>query len=405
LVMSWLSRDGKLLLAVRPLQSFASSFVSVFFAVFLSVIGLPLWQIGLVLTGGLLFSTFLNLVAGFLADQVGRRRMLVLFGLIAALSGGIFAGVSNPAILIPTAIISTMGYRGGFGPIQMLERVILAQTCPDEKRTRMYAIRSTLSSLATSGGSLFTGMVVLLQSRFSLSELASYRVMFGLYALLNLGALILYSQLSSRAEVEVVAKDRAVPLSAETKRNVLKLSLLFSMDSFGGGLITSSLVSYWFFVRFGLGMDVIGVIFSASSLLSALSFILAARIAERIGLINTMVFSHLPANMMTMMIPFMPNLASSILLYLSRALLSQMDVPTRQSYVMAIVKPEERSRVAGIINLPRSLTLAVSPSLAGFIMEFLGLSLPFPIAGGLKAAYDLTLYFTFKDVKPPEERR
>ena len=405
MVMSWLSRDGKLLLAVRPLQSFASSFVSVFFAVFLSVIGLPLWQIGLVLTGGLLFSTFLNLVAGFLADQVGRRRMLVLFGLIAALSGGIFAGVSNPAILIPTAIISTMGYRGGFGPIQMLERVILAQTCPDEKRTRMYAIRSTLSSLATSGGSLFMGMVVLLQSRFSLSELASYRVMFGLYALLNLGALILYSQLSSRAEVEVVVKDRAVPLSAETKRNVLKLSLLFSMDSFGGGLITSSLVSYWFFVRFGLGMDVIGVIFSASSLLSALSFILAARIAERIGLINTMVFSHLPANMMTMMIPFMPNLASSILLYLSRALLSQMDVPTRQSYVMAIVKPEERSRVAGIINLPRSLTLAVSPSLAGFIMEFLGLSLPFPIAGGLKAAYDLTLYFTFKDVKPPEERR
>ncbi|RJS90487.1 MFS transporter [Candidatus Bathyarchaeota archaeon] len=396
---------GSSLLAVRPLQSFASSFVSVFFAVFLSVIGLPLWQIGLVLTGGLLFSTFLNLVAGFLADQVGRRKMLVLFGLIAALSGGIFAGISNPAILIPTAIISTMGYRGGFGPIQMLERVILAQTCPDEKRTRMYAIRSTLSYLATSGGSLFTGMVVLLQSRFSLSELASYRVMFGLYALLNLGALILYSQLSSRAEVEVVAKDRVVPLSPETKRNILKLSLLFSMDSFGGGLITSSLVSYWFFVRFGLGMDVIGVIFSASSLLSALSFILAARIAERIGLINTMVFSHLPANMMTMMIPFMPNLASSILLYLSRALLSQMDVPTRQSYVMAIVKPEERSRVAGIINLPRSLTLAVSPSLAGFIMEFLGLSLPFPIAGGLKAAYDLTLYFTFKDVKPPEERR
>jgi len=387
------------------LQSFASSFVSVFFAVFLSVIGLPLWQIGLVLTGGLLFSTFLNLVAGFLADQVGRRKMLVLFGLIAALSGGIFAGISNPAILIPTAIISTMGYRGGFGPIQMLERVILAQTCPDEKRTRMYAIRSTLSSLATSGGSLFMGMVVLLQSRFSLSELASYRVMFGLYALLNLGALILYSQLSSRAEVEVVAKDRVVPLSPETKRNILKLSLLFSMDSFGGGLITSSLVSYWFFVRFGLGMDVIGVIFSASSLLSALSFILAACIAERIGLINTMVFSHLPANMMTMMIPFMPNLASSILLYLSRALLSQMDVPTRQSYVMAIVKPEERSCVAGIINLPRSLTLAVSPSLAGFIMEFLGLSLPFPIAGGLKAAYDLTLYFTFKDVKPPEERR
>jgi len=145
--------------------------------------------------------------------------------------------------------------------------------------------------------------------------------------------------------------------------------------------------------------------FSVSSLLAAASFMLAARISERIGLINTMVYSHLPANVMTMTIPYMPTLAASTALYLSRALLSQMDVPTRQSYVMAIVKPEERSRVAGLINLPRSLTLAVSPSLAGFIMQFMGLSLPFLIAGGLKAAYDLALYFTFRNVKPPEEER
>ena len=301
-MLSWLPRDGKLLLAVRPLQSFASSFVSVFLAVFLSIIGLPLWQIGLVLTGGLISSTLINLITGFLADRLGRRRMLVLFGLIATFSGAVFAFVSNFAVLIPVAIISTLGYRGGFGPASMLERVILAQSCPAGRRTRMYSIRSTLSSLATSAGSLFTGMVVLLQSWLAISEVSSYRAMFGVYALLNLGAVVLYSLLSQEAEVELT-KDEVPPLSPETRGNVLKLSLLFSVDSFGGGLLTSSLVSYWFFARFGLGMDLIGVIFSVSSLLSAASFMLAARISERIGLINTMVYSHLPSNMMTMAIP------------------------------------------------------------------------------------------------------
>lgn len=402
--LSWLSRDGKLLLAVRPLQSFASGFVSVFFAVFLSIVGLPLWQIGLVLTGSLISSTIFNLIVGFLADRVGRKRILILLGLFVTFSGAVFASISNLAVLLPVAVISTLGYGGGFGPASMLEQVILAQSCPAGRRTRMYSIRSTLNSLATSAGSLFTGMVVLLQGWFALSEVASYRAMFGVFALLNLGAVLLYSMLSPESEVELTIEEEAPALSPETRRNVLKLSLLFSVDAFGGGLITSTLVSYWFFKRFGLDVDVIGLIFSASSLLSSASFMLADRISERIGLINTMVYSHLPANIMTMSIPYMPTLTASTTLYLSRALLSQMDVPTRQSYVMAIVKPEERSRVGGLINLPRSLTLAISPSMAGFIMQFMGLSLPFFIAGGLKAAYDLALFLTFRNVKPPEEQ-
>jgi len=150
-------------------------------------------------------------------------------------------------------------------------------------------------------------------------------------------------------------------------------------------------------------MDAIGLIFSASSILAALSFMLAARISERIGLINTMVFSHIPANLMTMAVPLMPSIPLSLALYLGRSLLGQMDVPTRQSYTMAIVKPEERSRVSGLINLPRSLTLAFGPSMAGYLMQFMGLSLPFIVAGAMKAAYDVALYFTFRGVKPPEE--
>jgi predicted MFS family arabinose efflux permease len=286
----------------------------------------------------------------------------------------------------------------------MLERVILAQSCPEDRRTRMYAVRSTLNSVARSVGSLFAGAVVLVQGWFGLSQVASYRWMFGVYALLNLAVVALYTLLSEAAEVAGESKEEPPPLSPETRRNVLRLSLLFSIDSLGSGFIPSSLVSYWFFDRFGLDMDAIALIFAGSSLLAAVSFMLAARISERIGLINTMVYSHLPSNLMTMSVPFMPSLAASSTVYMGRSLLSQMDVPTRQSYVMAIVKPEERSRVAGLINLPRSLTSAIGPTIAGFVMQFVGPSLPFVFAGGVKAVYDLALYFNFKNVKPPEEQ-
>ena len=400
--MDWLSRDGKLLLAVRPLQTFSSSYVSIFFAVYMSLVGIPLWMIGVILTAGQLFSTLFNTVAGFMADRIGRKKMLIFFGLLVAFSGAIFATVSAPIVLIPVAIVSTMGSRGGFGAANMLERVILAQSCSEEMRTKMYAVRSTLNSIARSVGLLSAGTVVVFQTWFGISQLASYRLMFGAYALLNLAVAVLYGMLSRDAEVSEV-NVRPPPLSAKTKRNVFRLSLLFSLDSLGSGFIPSSLVSYWFFDRFGLGMDTIALIFSGSSLLAAVSFMLAARIAERIGLINTMVYSHLPSNLMTMSIPFMPNLATSSAVYMGRSLLSQMDVPTRQSYVMAIVEPEERSRVAGLINLPRSLTSAIGPTITGFVMQFLGPSLPFLLAGGVKAIYDIALYFNFKDVKPPEE--
>ena len=404
-MLEWLSRDGKLLLAIRPLQTFSSSFVSIFFAVYLSLLGLPLWIIGFVLTGGLLFSTLSNMVAGFYADKVGRKRILVFYGILITVSGLVFGLVSNPLVLIPFAVISTMGSRSGFGPADTLERVILAQSCPEDRRTRMYAIRSTLNSLARSVGSIFTGAVVLIQRWFSTSEAASYRWMFVVFTLINLAVFLLYNLLSGEAEFigSVQEVEEIAPLSPETRSNVLKLSLLFSVDSLGSGFIPASLVSYWFFNRFGLSMDVISIIFSGSSLLAAVSYMLAARIAERIGLINTMVYSHLPSNLMTISIPFMPNLISSTSVYMGRSLLSQRDVPTRQSYVMAIVKPEERSRVAGIINLPRSLTSAIGPTIAGFLMQYLGTYLPFILAGGLKGLYDVALYFFFRNVKPPEE--
>jgi predicted MFS family arabinose efflux permease len=227
-------------------------------------------------------------------------------------------------------------------------------------------------------------------------------MMFGVFTVLNLIIVFLYLMLDEEAEIEE-EKAVQVALSPETKRYAVLLSILFSMDALGGAFIGRSLAAYWFFERFGLGMDKIGMIFSASSLLAAVSFMLAARISKRIGLINTMVFSHLPANMMMAVIPYMPTLETSLFFYLGRSLLSMMDVPTRQSYTMAIVKPEERSRFQALLNLPRSVTMAIGPGIAAYVMQFVGISMPFLIAGIIKSFYDIALWFTFKDIKPPEE--
>jgi MFS family permease len=400
-MLDWVNRNGKILLAVRPIQAFAGSFVSIFFVIYLNSLGLPLWQTGLVLSGGLATSTLFNLIAGYLADRMGRRKLLMVFGLLSTAAGLVFTLTNQPILLVITAVIASMGYGGGFGAAQMLERVILAQCCEDEERTNLYAIRSTIGSLATAAGSLFTGLLVVLQG-WGYVEGTAYRMMFGVFTVLNLAVVFLYLMLDEEAEIEEV-KAAQVALSPETKRYAVLLSILFSMDALGGTFIGQGLAAYWFFERFGLGMDRIGMIFSASSLLAAVSFMLAARISKRIGLINTMVFSHLPANMMMAVIPYMPTLETSLFFYLGRSLLSMMDVPTRQSYTMAIVKPEERSRFQALLNLPRSLTMAIGPSIATYVMQFVGLSMPFLIAGVIKSVYDIALWFTFKDIKPPEE--
>ena len=400
-MLDWVNRNGKILLAVRPIQAFAGSFVSIFFVIYLKSLGLPLWQTGLVLSGGLATSTLFNLIAGYLADRMGRRRLLMAFGLMSTAAGLVFTLTNQPILLVVTAVIASMGYGGGFGAAQMLERVILAQCCVDEERTNLYAIRSTIGSLATAAGSLFTGLLVVIQG-WGYVEGTAYRMMFGVFTALNLIIVLLYLRLDDEAEIEE-EKAAQVALSPETKRYAVLLSILFSMDALGGAFIGQGLAAYWFFERFGLGMDRIGMIFSASSLLAAVSFMLAARISKRIGLINTMVFSHLPANMMMAVIPYMPTLETSLFFYLGRSLLSMMDVPTRQSYTMAIVKPEERSRFQALLNLPRSLTMAIGPTIATYIMQFVGISMPFLIAGVIKSVYDIALWATFKDIKPPEE--
>jgi MFS family permease len=401
-MLDWVHRNGKILLAVRLIQAFATSYVSIFFAIYLSTLGLTISQIGLVLTGGLLSSTVFNLGAGSLETRLGRRRLLIFFGLINVVAGMLFALSTSTALLISVAIVASMGYAGGFGAPQMLERVIMAQSCEDRRRTEIYAIRSTIGSLSTAAGSLFTGLLVVLTA-WGLSENSAYQMMFGVYAGLNIVTVLLYILLDSEAEIKL-EQAQQVSLCPETKRYLVLLSVLFCMDTLGGAFITQSLVAYWFFERFGLAMDRIGLIFSVSSLLSAISYMAAARISRRIGLINTMVYSHLPSSITLAAIPYMPNLWTSLSLYLGRSLLSNMDVPTRDSYTMAIVKPEERARFQSLLNIPRSIVMAIGPSLAGYMMQFIGLGTPFLFGGIIKSVYDIALWYTFKDIKPPEEK-
>jgi MFS family permease len=346
----------------------------------------------------------MNVVTGFFADKFGRRKMLVFYAFLTVLSGIVYAASHYVPLLVVTGIATMFGSKRVMGPVDMLERVILAQSCSDEHRTRMYAIRNTLSSLLGASGFLFSGFPILLQNLINVDQLTSFRIMFMIYAILAFIVLLFYSRLSNSAEIPTSLRESmSKPLSPKTKSIVVKLSLLFSMDSFGGGLLTSTLVSYWFFQRFNLSVDIIGAIFFVASLLAAVSFLLAVRIADRIGLIKTMVYSHLPSNIMTIFVPYLPTVETSTILFTSRSLLSQMDRPTRQSYTMAVVKREERTRVGGLINLPRSLTQAVSPTIASILMQFAGLSLPFLIAGVIKSIYDIALFWTFKDIRPPEE--
>lgn len=403
-LFNWLSLDGHILFLTNSITNFANSYVSVFFTIFLTSMGLPLWQVGLVLTGGLIISTLMNVVTGFFADRIGRRKMLMFYAVLTIFSGIVYSIIHYVPLLVITAIGTMLGSKRVMGPVDMLERVILAQSCSDENRTRMYAMRNMLSSLLGASGFLFSGFPILLQNLINVDQLTSFRIMFMVYALLAFVVLLCYSRLSSHAEISTTLRESvSKPLSPKTKSIVVRLSLLFSMDSFGGGLLTSTLVSYWFFQRFNLSVDIIGAIFFIASLLAAVSFLLATRLANRIGLIKTMVYSHLPSNIMTIFIPYLPTVETSTILYTSRSLLSQMDRPTRQSYTMAVVKPEERTRVGGLINLPRSLTQAVSPTISSILLQFVGLSLPFLIAGVIKSIYDIALYWTFKDVKPPEE--
>jgi len=408
LLIDWLSKDGKLVLAARVTRTFAYGFLSIVLAIYLKLIGFNDIVIGLVLASTLVNSVIFTLIASFYADRLGRRNMLVVYAALMSISGAIFLATEDYLALIAAALIGTINVTGSeTGAFLSIEQALLPQTVSNvRKRNTIFALYNMAGTFAMSVGILLSGLPAILQHQFGLSQIESIKPLFMLYSILGIIVMIIYFMLSKKIELtgDQIAKPLTQVLSPETKKIVGKLSGLFSLDSFAGGFVIQSIVAFWFFTKFGLDLTTLSYIFSIAGVLTAFSFLAAARIADKIGLVNTMVFTHIPSNILLILVGFAPTLSLAIAFYLGRMALSQMDVPTRQSYIVSVVKEEERTASTGITNISRNISQAVSPSLTGYILQALPvLSAPFVFGGILKIAYDLALYLNFKNIKPAEE--
>jgi predicted MFS family arabinose efflux permease len=406
MVLDWMTRDGKLLLATRGVRSFGYGFLSIILAIYLHLIGFSNILIGAVLSATLLGSAAFTIFASAYADRIGRRRMLLLLALLMAISGIVFAVTENRIALFVAAIIGTLSPTGAeIGSFLPMEQAILPQTVTEEKRNSAFAAYNTVGTLASAAGTLFSGLAAVLQNCFGFGDLDSYHALFLVYSALALTAAALYMVVSSKAELQNEYSERPRKrLSPESRTIIAKLSALFGVDAFAGGFVLQTLISFWFFTRYGVSEGTLSVIFFIAGILSTISFYVAVRLARRIGLIRTMVFTHIPSNILLMLVPVANTFVLSLTFYLARQSISQMDVPTRQAYTMAVVSPEERIPAAGITSISRNLAQATSPSLSGYAMQAISMSSPFFIAGSLKIVYDVGVYFNFRKIKPPEEK-
>jgi MFS family permease len=404
--------DIRVLFSSRIVRMFAYGWLSVTLALFLAAVGLTAAEIGLLLSLTLWGDTAISLLLTTRADRFGRQRTLLLGALLMVAAGLAFAVSRNFLVLLVAAtigVISPSGYE--VGPFLSVEQAALSQVVADRSRTAVFAWYALAGSLATAVGSLAGGFLIGGLHRIQVAPLACYRVNVAGYALLGVALAAIFLRLSPA--VEVPRREAAGGQGARgwhfgvarSRGVVLRLSGLFALDAFGGGFVIQSLAAYWFYKRFDVPASVLGAIFFGANIFAGISALLAARLAARFGLVNTMVFTHLPSNVLLILVPLMPNLPLAITVLLLRFSISQMDVPTRQSYVMAVVPAEERAAAAGITGVARSTGAAIAPLLAGvFLAHTATLDLLFYCAGGLKIVYDFLLYRSFVQVRPPEEK-
>jgi len=407
-----LSRDGRLLFVTRFTRLFAYGSLSVILVFYLVGLGLSSAQAGLVLTLTLVGDVVVSLYLTTRADRIGRRRMLIAGSILMTAAGLAFACTSNVIFLIIAGTIGVISPSGNeVGPFLSIEQAALSHIIPAIARTEVFAWYTMAGSLATASGALFGGFVTQALQHASMTPVASYRSIVIVYAIFGAILAFLFARLSAHVEVDPVheptvgtATTRFFGLT-RSRSIVLKLSSLFALDSFGGGFVVQSFAAYWFYLRFGVEPGTLGAIFFWANLFAGISALLASRLAVRIGLVRTMVVTHLPSNILLILVPLMPTLPLAILVLLLRFSISQMDVPTRQSYTMAVVPPEERSAAGGFTGVARTTGAALGPLFVGFLFARPSLiNAPFFIAGTLKIVYDLLLYYSFRKIRPPEER-
>jgi MFS family permease len=402
-----LGRDGRLLFSTRAVRMFGYGLASVVLVLYLAALGLPDPVIGLLLTMTLLGDAAISLWLTTHADRVGRRRVLFVGALLMCLAGVGFASSSAFPVLVLAATIGVISPSGNeVGPFLAVEQASLSQTIADRARTRVFAWFNLTGSFATAAGALVGGGVAGTLIATGRAPVDAYRFVIVLYACLGLVLAVLFWRVSPLVEI-AQAPDVSVSrrLGLHRSRSIVaRLSALFALDAFGGGLVVQSLVAYWFHLRFGADVAVLGAVFFGANLLAGISALAAVWIADRIGLVRTMVFTHLPSNVLLVAVPLMPTLPLAIIVLLARFSISQMDVPTRQSYTMAVVDPDERSAAAGVTGIARSLGASVSPLIAAPLFGVASLAaVPFLLAGGLKIGYDILLYRGFRSLRPEHE--
>jgi len=398
-----LTRDGWLLFLTRCTRLFAYGALSVVLVFYLTSLGLSTSQTGVLLTLTLVGDTVVSLYLTTHADRIGRRRMLIVGAILMAAAGLAFAYTRDFAFLVVAGTIGVISPSGNeVGPFLSIEQAALSQVVPSQSRTAVFAWYTLVGSFATAAGALSGGTLSHLLQKTAIAPVESYRVVVLLYAVLGVVLALLFTRLSPVAEVSApgagsfgIGRSRGV---------VLRLSGLFALDSFAGGFVVQSFAAYWFYLRFGVNPATLGAIFFWANVLAGVSALSASRLAARFGLVRTMVFTHLPSNILLMLVPLMANLPLATLVLLARFSISQMDVPTRQSYLMAVVGPEERSAAGGVTGVARTIGAALAPVFAGFLYARPSLmSVPFFIAGALKVVYDLLLYRGFAAAYPPPE--
>lgn len=394
------------LFSTRIIRLFCYGFLSVVLALYLSEAGLTEGQIGLLFTFTLVGDAGITLWLTTSADRYGRKRTLILGALLMAGAGITFVLTRNVLLLIIAAIIGVISPSGNeIGPFLSVEQAGLTQLIPNKSRTQFFAWYNLVGSFATATGALSGGWLAQILQDNQWTALESYRVVIIGYAIGGFLLVSLFLNLTKSIEVATIQDTTKRVLGLHRSRAVVfKLSSLFALDAFAGALLVQSLMAYWFHVHFGVESGLLGSIFFGANILAGISALLAVRLADRFGLINTMVFTHIPSNILLILVPLMPTLPLAIGVLLLRFSISQMDVPTRQSYTMAVVAPDERSAASGVTAIARSVGASVSPALTGLLFSIpILFNAPFILAGGLKIIYDLLLFREFRAVKPPEE--
>ena len=393
--------DTRRLLLGKGLRAFTDGLVSIVLPVYLLRLGYGALEVGAIVTSTLLGSALFTLIIGLFAHQFPGRRLLLSACILMTATGVAFATVHDFWPLLIVAFVGTINPSAGDVSIFLpVEQALLSGTISPRHRTALFARYSLIGAVAGALGTLAASLPEIVAHRLNVDLMTLLHLAFWFYAVVGVLTLLIYRPLSSAAAVKSLPSGKAL---RQSRRIVFELAALFSLDAFGSGFFVQSLLALWLFKTFHLSVLTASSIMFWMGLCSAASYLIAVPISERFGLINTMVFTHLPANILLILVPFATSLPIAIGLLIARSALSEMDVPTRTSYVMAVVSPEERPATASITAVPRSLASALSPLLAGYLLGLSTFGWPLILGGTFKAAYDVLLLLRFRNVKPPEE--